>query len=1207
VVEESPKRQAKGSDPREFHVITTSANSLTSLHENKRRMLQLLGENGDINLANLAYTSTARRTHHVLRAAYCGKSIQDITEALTRDLDCESHELSNREKKTPVVFVFSGQGSLYAGMGKELFKTSGQFRGIIGDLEQMSDSLDFPPFTGLIADPNMNMESVSIVQLHLSLVALQIALTDIWEIWGLKPDIVMGHSMGEYAALYAAGVLSAFDVLYLVGKRAQLIQSSCVAGTHAMLSISGTANQVSLFLSKGDLKGCEVACFNSPESIVLTGVRPEILALESLLKERSFKCQLLEISYGMHSCQMDAILSDFGDISCGVRFGEPKIKILSTFFGHQVTEASSFGREYLVRHTREPVKFQQAVASCMSQQLADAASLWLEIGPNAAFLALIRANINIQSSNALISLRSGENNWKTISATLAALYNSNQPINWREYHKEFINSLSHIDLPQYAFDTKNFWITYKSNDQLLESNGSVTEEDPKLEPISTCLHHFLEGADDEDKQSASFTSTISHPHLAKIIEGHKLSGITICPAGVFIDMALTAARNLLTNGDFTYRHPSLSVCDLQIDHPVVPASDSIKTIQINITRLKHPGTEFSVSFSERSGSLSSTIARCAVRLRDQSTFDVQSQKLSSSIQPKIANLTSASEEGLADRISSKVFYKLFSHLMDYNDVYKGIVGAIVSDDFRQIIADVRLPVHDERRLGGRFTLSPYWMDMLGQSVGFLLNGDPDQTDDNVYIATHIKLIDFEARDFSPDLRYRIYAYIDHSEGSEYRGHAYILHNEIVVGLSEGLRFRKMPRKNLHHILGNVHPPGTRHESQSKSSATSMKLNDISAWPAARQKTTAPHKSNGDAVSLTTAFLKILLKETGLLKSELIPSAFFSEIGIDSMMSICILAGLKAETGIELGASFLTENPTIEGAQRALRMIENENSTLVDRNALMNGHKWEETPNFPRQSNVVLMSGRTDTPSLIPLFLIADGAGSAAAYVHLPKLAKGLKVFALESPWVHDPESFTCTFNEAAAFYLAAVRTKQAHGPYLLGGWSGGGVFAFEVARLLLQAGEKVKGLFIIDIPAPKHVDRTKVTMPTFEIINRIGMLAGIDRAVSNISPQSLQLKKHMLSTVKCFSMLDPTPMAPGYRPDATFVIWATDTFGPQASNLDAWFYPSEHDFGPNGWDLLVGDKVECFQVQGDHFSIMNPPRVSCHKFSFCFDCSGDGN
>jgi thioesterase domain-containing protein/acyl carrier protein len=378
----------------------------------------------------------------------------------------------------------------------------------------------------------------------------------------------------------------------------------------------------------------------------------------------------------------------------------------------------------------------------------------------------------------------------------------------------------------------------------------------------------------------------------------------------------------------------------------------------------------------------------------------------------------------------------------------------------------------------------------------------------------------------------------------------------------------------------------------------MKLNDISAGPAALEKRGAPYKSNGHVVSLTAAFLKILLEETGLLESELTPSAFFSEIGIDSMMSISILAGLKAEIGIELEASFLTENPTVGDAQRALRMIENQNSTLADRNALTSSHKWEKAPKTPRESNVVLMSGQTDTPLRTPLFLIADGAGSAAAYIHLPKLAKDLQVFALESPWVSEPESFTCTFSEAAAIYLAAVRTKQAHGPYLLGGWSGGGVFAFEVARQLLQIGEKVIGLIIIDIPAPQHVDRTKVTMPTFELIDQIGMLAGIDRAVSDISPHSLQLKKHMLSTVRCFSKLDPTPVAPGCRPDATFVIWATDTFGPQPSDLDAWFYPSEHDFGPNGWDLLVGDKVECFQVQGDHFSIMNPPRVSCPKSFF---------
>jgi iterative type I PKS product template protein len=1171
-------------------------------------MLQFLRDNGDTYLANLAYTSTARRTHHALRAAYCGDSIQDIMEALTRDLNVSNPEPSNQERKSPVVFVFSGQGGQYAGMGKELFETSGQFRAIVADLERMCDSLGFPPFTNLIADSNTKMEAASIVPLHLSLVALEIALTDLWKIWGVEPDIVMGHSIGEYAALYAAGVLSAFDTLYLVGRRAQLIESKCVVGTYAMLSISGTANQVTDFLSKGDLKNCEVACFNSPGMLVLSGEQQEILALETSLKERGFKCQLLDIPYGMHSRQMDAISSDFGNILCGVRFGEPKIKIISTFLGHHVKEASSFGREYLIRQTREPVKFQQAVATCISQGFADPTSAWLEIGPNASCLGLIRANIDVKSFIGFTSLRKGENNWKTISNNLAAFYNSKKPILWREYHKDFIDSLSQIDLPQYAFDTRDFWITYKSNDQRPEANGSQVEKSPKSQSISACLHHCLERSDDENKQSASFTSTISQPLLMQIIEGHKLSGIAICPAGVFIDMALTAAQYLLDGGDSTRQYPPLSVCDLQMNHAVVPASGSQKAIHIDITRRKTPGAEFLVLFSEYSKSSTSVVAKCVVRLRDQSLFDVKSKKLSSSIQPKIATLTAASEANLADRISGKVFYKLFSNLMDYSDMYKGVLGVIVSDDFREVIADVRLPPHDETGSGQKFALSPYWSDILGQSVGFLLNGNPDQSDDFVYIAQHIKYMDFDARDFAPDVRYRIYACIDHSEGSEYRGHAYIFHNGIVVGIAEDILFRKMPRKHLHHILGKTNTPETENGSQIKSSKTSMKSNDSSAGLAALGKSSAPHKSDVHAVSLADTFLQILLEETGLLESELVPSAFFSEIGVDSMVSISILAGLKATTGIELGASFLVENPTFKDAQRALRMTENQDSSFADVKAFTNGHKRDEIPDTLPESNIVLMSARTDTPSRTTLFLIADGAGSAAAYIHLPKLAKDLQVFALESPWVHNPERFTCTFSEAATLYLSAVRRKQAHGPYLLGGWSGGGVFAYEVARLLLQDGEKVNGLIIIDIPAPQYVDRTKVTMPTFELIDQIGMLAGIDRAMSDDSPQSIKLKKHMFSTARCFSNLDPTPMAPEYRPDATFVVWATDLLRSKASsngntdlseyNLDAWFYPSQHDFGPNGWDLLVGDKVECFKVQGDHFSIMNPPQVRCTQSFF---------
>lgn len=300
-----------------------------------------------------------------------------------------------------------------------------------------------------------------------------------------------------------------------------------------------------------------------------------------------------------------------------------------------------------------------------------------------------------------------------------------------------------------------------------------------------------------------------------------------------------------------------------------------------------------------------------------------------------------------------------------------------------------------------------------------------------------------------------------------------------------------------------------------------------------------------------------------------------------------------------------EHPTVEEAQKALRKIENQNSGHENGEVHINGQTSEPKASL-RESNVVLMQGPASFAPRSPLFLIADGAGSAAAYINLPRLGDDLTVFAVESPWVKDPENFTCTFDEAASIYLAAVRAKQPHGPYLLGGWSGGGVVAYEVARRLLEDGEKVSGLIIIDITGPGDFDRAKVSMPNLSVIDHVGMLAGIDRSFDD-TPQSQQLKKHMLSTVTCFSKLDPIAMTPGRQPDATFVIWATKSIMPKsingttnglgALNLDAWFYPSTHEGGPDGWDLLVGDKLECCMVQGDHFSIMTPPEVSPQKLS----------
>ena len=1141
--------------------------------------------------------------HHSLKSAYCGETIEDITEGLSRDLkSAQGH--SNQKEKRPVVFVFTGQGAHYAGMGSDLFKSSPQFRTTITNLQRVCETYGFPLFVEVIADPNTDMESVSAVQLHLSLMALEIALVDFWKSWGIEPDLVVGYSIGEYAALYASGVLSANDVMYLVGKRAQLVEQNCSAGTHSMLSISGTDDEILHLLSEEDLGNCEVSCLNSSGMIVLSSQRKEILQFESLFKERGIKCRLLEVLYAMHSRQMDAIISDFDQIAKGVRFGSPKVKVISTLLGELVTEDGVFGSEYIVRHTREPVKFQQAITIVTSQQLAEKEALWLDIGPNPTCLGLVRANINVPPSNALASLKKADNNWKTVSASLATFYQANTPVRWLEYHRDFVDYLSPIELPKYVFDTRDFWIIYGSGDQGLQPNRSVRSKKSELQSISTCLHHLLKQAEDEREQSATFMSAISQLSLSSIIQGHKLSGITVCPAGVFSDMALTAARYLLTNGELCAQFPSFSVLHMQIDRPVIPSLDAKTVVQVNIRRQKQQGADFLVSFNDHGKPSAPTIAKCIVRIRDNTVYNVERKKLLPSIQLKIATLIKAAEAGHADRLRHQVFYKLFSNLMDYSGIYKGVEEAIVSDDFNEAIAVVRLPRHEGT--DQNFTLSLYWIDALTYLAGFLLNGNPNNSNDDVFIGTYMERMEIIAKDFSPNIRYKCYAYIEHSEGSDwYKGHVYIVHGDSILGHLEGAQFRKMPRKGLHYILGKVEPPRSVNDNQSNGTLVrSMEPNVTSSGAIPIQNGTTSNGTNA-RMSLNSVFLSKLLDETGMMESELAPSTFFSEIGVDSLMSISILAALRNETGVELGASFLMDHPTLEDTQKALRMIDNQHSGPENGEVFVNGQNREMKAR-PRECNVVLMQGPASSSSRSHLFLIADGAGSAAAYIYLPKLGDDLTVFAIESPWVKDPENFTCPFREAALIYLAAVRAKQPHGPYLLGGWSAGGIFAYEVARMLLEAGEQVIGLIIIDITGPGDFDRTKVSMPTLSVIDHVGMLAGINRSFPD-TPQSQQLKKHMLRTVTCFSKLDPIAMAPGRRPDTTFVIWATKSIVPKctkenngvsALNLDAWFYPSTHDGRPDGWDLLIGDKLECCMVQGDHFSIMTPPEVSsCAHFS----------
>ena len=230
LLEDGPERMpAQSRDPRSSHIITVSAKSLASFRKNLERTESYIDRISDIDLASLSYTTTARRLHYNYRAAFAVSDCKQLKQALT-NIKNGSHSPVPPESPQ-IAFAFTGQGSQYSEMGKRLFETSREFRTELEYFNGLAQTQGFASFLVLVNGNTEIVKTLSPVATQLGLVCIQMALVHLWTYWGLKPRVVMGHSLGEYAALYAAKVLSAADVIFLVGTRAQLFERKCTPET----------------------------------------------------------------------------------------------------------------------------------------------------------------------------------------------------------------------------------------------------------------------------------------------------------------------------------------------------------------------------------------------------------------------------------------------------------------------------------------------------------------------------------------------------------------------------------------------------------------------------------------------------------------------------------------------------------------------------------------------------------------------------------------------------------------------------------------------------------------------------------------------------------------------------------------------------------------------------------------------------------------
>lgn len=456
--------------------------------------------------------------------AVAGSDISKIKEALSSSIGQDISQIPTAKPK--VALVFTGQGSQYAAMGKQLFETSPKFQTCIKQYDALSVSQGFPSFQPLIDGGISDIQSLGPMVVQLGAVCVQLSLFELLSSWGIRPTVVVGHSLGEYAALCAAGVLSISDTISIVGQRAKLLEEKCTAGSHCMLAVKGSVAAIGHLL---DSQTFEIACINAPEETVISGTNINIDLLSEDLKERGFKSTKLALPFAFHSAQVEPILDDLETLARGITFNAPTVPVISPLMNDVIKDEKIIEPFYLRRHCRETVNFLGGMEAAKQSGVVGEGTLWVEIGGHPICSNMIKSIFGPVKT--IPMLRRNEDNWKVITNTLCILYSAGLDIDWSEYHRDYESSHRLLRLPTYRWDNKNYWIDYTNNWCLTKGRSDRVAEIPSMKSkLSTdSVHRIVEENFSDEGASIIVESNLAEPALKEVIKGHEVNGFGLCP------------------------------------------------------------------------------------------------------------------------------------------------------------------------------------------------------------------------------------------------------------------------------------------------------------------------------------------------------------------------------------------------------------------------------------------------------------------------------------------------------------------------------------------------------------------------------------------------------------------------------------------------------------------------------------------------------
>jgi naphtho-gamma-pyrone polyketide synthase len=786
LVEDGPLNEFNVKDSRSAHTVVVSARSQSALKNNISALVQYIDTNKnqfDVNpaslLANLSYTTTARRIHHPFRVAVAGSTLDEVRGALAPIVNRES--ISPAPAVAPGIgFVFTGQGAQYTGMGSQLFESCSQFRTNVEHFDRIGQSQGFPSIVPLV-DGSVPIEDHSPVVTQLGTTCIQMALIRYWISLGVSPTFVLGHSLGEYAALNAAGILTTSDTIYLAGRRAQLLTEQCKIGTHAMLAVKSSVAQVKQFLDDAT----EVACINAPSETVISGASEKIDELAQTLSNEGFKATKLKVPFAFHSAQVEPILESLAEIAKGITFSEPTIPFVSALLGDVVKDDSNevLGPNYLTRHCRETVNFLGALEATRHAKLMNEKTLWVEIGSHTVCSGMVKSTFGPQATT-VASLRRQEDTWKVLSNSLSALYLAGIDLRWKEYHQDFTTGHKVLPLPSYKWDLKNYWIPYTNNFCLLKGAPAtpVVEAAPVSTFLTTAAQKVLETTNDSSSATIIIENDIADPDLNRVIAGHKVNGACLTPSSLYADIAQTLGEYLVQNYKPEWKDRGLDVCNVTVPKPLI-AKGGKQLFRVSATaNWAEEQAKVQVWSVTPEGKKILDHASCTVKFFDTNAAASEWKRSAYLIKRSIEHLQESTISGQAHRMKRGMVYKLFASLVDYDENYKSIREVILDSDQHEATALVKFEAPP-----GNFHRNPFWIDSIGHLSGFIMNASDNTDSKNQVFVNHGWDSMRCLKKFDPSVTYRTYVRMQPWKDSIWAGDVYLFEGDEIVAVYGGVK------------------------------------------------------------------------------------------------------------------------------------------------------------------------------------------------------------------------------------------------------------------------------------------------------------------------------------------------------------------------------------------------------------------------------------